>query len=107
LFLLALEREKNEKIQRIIFKTLQDCCLLFELPANDQITKAMCDKIIKNGNTYPPKTRKLLTLGFCRLYAFGKYGEPVILGQLMLKCSSDLFEPEKSVRDLIWRFFNR
>jgi hypothetical protein len=110
LFLLALEREKNEKIQQVIFKTLLDCCLVFELPAanSDQITKALCDNVIKNGNTYPPKTRTLLTLGFCRLYALGKYrDEPVILGQLMLKCSSDLFEPEKSIRDLIWRFFNR
>jgi hypothetical protein len=107
LFLLALDREKNEKIQRVIFKTLLDCCLLFELPASDQIIKALCDNVIKHGNSYPFKTRKLLTLGFCRLYASGIYREPVILGQFVLKCSSDLFEPEKSIRDLIWRFFNR
>jgi hypothetical protein len=39
-------------------------------------------------------------------HAFGRYQDSLVLGQLMLKCSSDLFEPEKSIRDLIGRFFD-
>jgi len=107
LFLLALDREKNEKVQRIIFQALFDCILLFELTTSDQIFKALCEHFVsKSVNTYSVKTRKLLTLGFCKCYASGRYQDSLVLGQLMLKCSSDLFEPEKPIRDLIWRFFD-
>jgi hypothetical protein len=105
LFLLALGREKNEKIQRIILKALFDCCLMFELSAKDHIFGALCEHFVKKeAGSYSIKTRKLLVLGFCKCYASGKYQDTLVLGHLLLKCSSDLFEPEKSIRDLIWRF---
>jgi hypothetical protein len=107
LFLLALDREKSEKIKRIIFQALFDCILLFELTTSDQIFKALCEQFVSKAvNSYSVKTRKLLTLGFCKCYASGRYQDSLVLGQLMLKCSSDLFEPEKSIRDLIGRFFD-
>jgi len=107
LFLLALEKEKDEKVQRIIFQALFDYILLFELTTSDQIFKALCEHFVSKAvNSYSVKTRKLLTLGFCKCYASGRYCDSLVLGQLILKCSSDLFEPEKSIRDLIWRFFD-
>jgi hypothetical protein len=107
LFLLALDREKNEKIKRIIFQALFDCILLFELTTSNQIFKALCEQFVsKVVNSYSIKTRKLLTLGFCKCYASGRHQDSLVLGQLMLKCSSDLFVPEKSIRDLIGRFFD-
>ncbi len=106
LFLRALNRERNEKIQRIILQALFDCLLLFELPASDQIFEALRDHFIDKAVGYSVKTRKLLTLGFCKCYASGIYQDSLVIGQLMIKCSSNLFEPDKAIRDLIWRFFS-
>jgi hypothetical protein len=107
LFLLALDREKNEKIQRIIFQALFDNISPFELSTSDQVFKALCNRFVnKVANTYSIKTRSLLTHGFCKCYAPGRYRNSLVLGQLMVKCSSDLFEPEKTIRDLIWSFFD-
>lgn len=106
LFLLALEREGEEKIQRIIFQALFDSILLFELPSSGQLFNSLSDHFLNKAVSYSVKTRKLLILGFCKCYASGKYQDSLILGQLILKCSSELFEPEKSIRDLIRRFFD-
>lgn len=106
LFLLALEREREEKIQRIIFQALFDCILLFNLPSQDQLFNSLCEHFINKAVGYSTKTRRLLTLGFCKCYASGKYQNSLILGQLILKCSSELFEPDKSIRELIRRFFD-
>jgi hypothetical protein len=106
LFLMALEREKEAKIQRIIFQALFDCILLFKLPSQDQIFNYLREHFLTKAVSYSVKTRKLLILGFCKCYASGKYQDSLILGHLILKCSSELFEPEKSIRDLIRRFFD-
>ena len=106
LFLMALEREKEAKIQRIIFQALFDCILLFKLPSQDQLFNSLREHFLTKAVSYSVKTRKLLVLGFCKCYASGKYQDSLVLGHLILKCSSELFEPEKSIRDLIQRFFD-
>ena len=107
LFMLALGREKEEKIQRIIFQALFDCFLLFELPSSGQLFNCLCEHFANKAvSSYSIKTRQLLTLGFCKCYATGKCQDSLVLGQLILKCSSELFEPAKSIRDLIRRFFD-
>lgn len=107
LFLMALEREKDEKIQRVIFQALFDCILLFNLASKDHLLVSLCEHFLSHkAVSYSVKTRKLLVLGFCKCYASGKYQDSLILGQLILKSSSELFEPEKSIRNLIQRFFD-